>query len=380
MLSGHLLLWRRSRIIACVALLFVAGSEHSFAQTLAGHSVGEQRSSLEKLVKGTWKDAYGNYQDGSFQTSNGVRLTGTTDKSTGKVVRLEAKADKRASKQPAYFSDFKFGETTLATIRQRFGNAGSLPGNGSPVLSTSDGGVEISSFYEVADSDVVVTFVAKISQKALIDLQERYVSTAYDHMAKVAFLDSVALSKAAYFQETRGTPSVFDIGYQPIAWQPATTQTVDQKHQISLARIKPSQLPVARVYSGPNNAPDLTDQSATTRNYRTRITEGMASGPNFAGEFAVVEINCGTNCTNVFVGNVRTGEVFKLPVGGTSNTNLALKFDLSSRLMTTQWAHADTGTCVMQFLSFNDGEWIELLRHDLGAKQQCLTSLSQNLR
>ncbi|MDO5897281.1 hypothetical protein [Agrobacterium sp. Azo12] len=353
---------------------------YSFAQTLADHSIGEQRSSLEKFVKGSWKDTYGNYQDGSFQTSNGVRLTGTTDKSTGKVVRLEAKADKQTSKQPAYFSDFKFGETTLATIRQRFGNAGSLPGNGLPVLTTSDGGLEISSFYEVADSDVVVMFVTKISQKALLELKKRYGASAYDHMAKVAFLDSVALSKAAYFQETRGTPSVFDIGYQPIAWQPATIQTADQKRQISLARIKPSQLPVARVYSGPSNAPDFTDQSATTRNYRTRIVEGMASGPNFAGEFAVVEINCGTNCTNVFVGNVRTGEVFKLPVGGASNTNLALKFDLSSRLMTTQWAHADTGTCVIQFFSFNDGEWIELLRHDLGDKQQCLTSLSQNLR
>ena len=106
----------------------------------------------------------------------------------------------------------------------------------------------------------------------------------------------------------------------------------------------------------------------------------MAAGPTFAGEFAVIQIGCGTSCSNAFLGNVRTGELFQLPIGGENNMNLALKYELSSRLMTAQWSDADTGKCFIQFFSFDDGEWIELLKQDIGASEKCLISVSPNLR
>lgn len=66
--------------------------------------------------------------------------------------------------------------------------------------------------------------------------------------------------------------------------------------------------------------------------------------------------------------------------GGRANLDLTLKYELSSRLMTAQWSDSESGECVIQFYGFDDGEWIELLKHKVGASDQCLTSLSQNLR
>lgn len=364
-------------LLGLAAMLSLIPDGRASAQSIAGHFIGENRLKLENV---TWQNSFAAYVDGTLNAANGVKVSITSEKSTERLVRLEAAWDGRGLSQLAYFSDFRFGKTTLAAIRQRFGNFGIMPASGSPVVSTSDGGVAISSFYEVADSAVVATFVTKISRSGLIDLKRRYGADAYAHMATVATLHSVALSDISYFETLRGTTSVVDVGYRPIVWQPTDNMAAGRKRLISLARIKPAQLPVARIYSGPRNPPDLGGQSATLRNYQDKITSRMAEGPAFAGELAVIQIDCGARCSNAYVGNVRTGEVFKLPVGGRANLDLTLKYELSSRLMTAQWSDSESGECVIQFYGFDDGEWIELLKHKVGASDQCLTSLSQNLR
>lgn len=368
---------RRLSLIVVAAIGCVSSVS---AQTVAGHAIGEDSSKLDELGDAAWQYDYGEYTNATFNVGPTIDLSSTVEKSTGKVVRLEANWTGRGQPQPAYFADFNFGRTTLADIRQRFGSLGALPGSGSSVLSTSDGGVAISSFYEVTNSKVVASFVTKVSREALVDLQRRYGAEIYAHVANAASLQSVAISDAAYFRSLRGTTSVFDIGYRPITWEPTATLTTGAKRKPSLARIKPSQLPVPRIYSGPNNLPDLTDQSASFRTYQAKIVDGMASGPSFAGELAVIQISCGAGCSNAFVGNVRTGEVFKLPIGGKDNLNLTLKYELSSRLMTAQWSEADTGKCFVQFFSFDDGEWVELMKQDIGSSDRCQASLAQNLR
>ncbi len=312
--------------------------------------------------------------------ANGVEVSATSEQSTGKLVRLEAKWDGKGLRQLAYFSDFRFGQTTLADIKKRFGNLGLLPAGGSSVLSTPDGGVTISNFYEISGSKTIATFVTKIERAELLDLKRRHGAEAYAHMATVATLHSMSISDGVYFKNLRGTVSIADVGYSPIAWTPMSSSTDKPKRQILLSRIKSTQLPVARVYSGPRNPPDLSGQNSTLRAYQDRIARRMAEGPAFAGEYAVIQIGCGTRCSNAYVGNVRTGEVFKLPVGGRNNLDLALKYELPSRLMTAQWSDAGSGECAIQFFSFNDGEWIELLKHKIGDSQACSTSLSYNLR
>ncbi|CDZ32721.1 Hypothetical protein NGAL_HAMBI1145_14890 [Neorhizobium galegae bv. officinalis] len=373
-------IWHLARLVSLAALLAIGAAGNVSAQTIAGYAIGENHLKLNELGNAAWQYDYGEYTSATFNVGPAISISSAVEKSTGRVVRLEASWSGRGKPEPAYFSDFKFGLTDLATIRQRLGSSGALPASGSPVLSSSDGGVEISSFYEVANSQIIASFITKVSRDALVDLQRRYGAETYAHVAKVATLRSVVISDAAYFKSLRGTTSVFDVGYRPIAWEPAAALTVDAKREISLARIKPSQLPVPRVYSGPNNLPDLTGQSASFRTHQAKIADGMASGPSFAGEFAVIQIDCGSSCSNAFVGNVRTGEVFKLPKGGKDNLNLTLKYELSSRLMTAQWSEAETGKCFVEFFSFDDGEWVELLRRDIGSSDRCLASLAQNLR
>lgn len=350
------------------------------AQSIASHTIGENRSKLDELGSAAWEYDFGQYGNATFKIGAGVSLSGTIEKSTGKVVRLEASWSGQGQPQLAHFSDFRFEQTSLAAIRQRFGSAGALPGSGSPVLTTSDGGLAISSFYEVASSSIIATFVTKISRDALIDLQRRYGADIYAHAAQAAVLDSVVLSDAAYFKTLRGTATVFDTGYRPITWEPTISVAADPKRELSLGRIKPSQLPVPRIYSGPNNPPDLAGQSASFRTYRTRIADGMSNGPTFSGEYAVIQIDCGAGCSNAFVGNVRTGEVFKLPIGGDDHPNLSLKYELSSRMMIVQSSEVETAKCYVRFFSFDDGEWVELLKQDIGPSSHCQTSITQNLK
>ncbi len=362
---------------AALGVVVLHPPSEAVAQVVAGHSIGEDRNKLDGIA---WQNSFGGYVGGKFKAANGIEVSATSEQSTGKLVRLEAKWDGKGLRQLAYFSDFRFGQTTLADIKKRFGNLGLLPAGGSSVLSTPDGGVTISNFYEISGSTTIATFVTKIGRAALLDLKRRHGADTYAHMETVATLNSMAISDAVYFKNLRGTTSIADVGYSPIAWTPMSSSADKSKRQILLSRIKSTQLPVARVYSGPRNLPDLSGQNSTVRAYQDRIAQRMAEGPAFAGEYAVIQIDCGTRCSNAYVGNVRTGEVFKLPVGGRTNLDLALKYELSSRLMTAQWSGAGSGECAIQFFSFDDGEWIELLKHEIGDSRGCSMSLSYNLR
>ncbi len=369
--------FRWSGLSVALGMVVLHPPSEAAAQVVAGHSIGEDRGKLDGVA---WQNSFGAYVDGKFMAANGVEVSATSEQLTGKLVRLEAKWDGKGLRQLAYFSDFRFGQTTLADIKKRFGNLGLLPAGGSSVLSTPDGGVTISNFYEISGSKTIATFVTKIGRAELLDLKRRYGAEAYAHMETVATLNSMAISDAVYFKKLRGATSIADVGYSPIAWTPMSSSTDKPKRKMVLSRIKSTQLPVARVYSGPRNPPDLSGQNSTVRSYQDRIAMRMAEGPAFAGEYAVIQIDCGARCSNAYVGNVRTGEVFKLPVGGRNNLDLALKYELSSRLMTAQWSDAGSGECAIQFFSFNEGEWIELLKHEIGDSRGCSTSLSYNLR
>ena len=48
---------------------------------------------------------------------------------------------------------------------------------------------------------------------------------------------------------------------------------------------------------------------ARDRAFRTRIREGAASGPNFAGAFTIAEWGCGSSCVSIAVVNAKTGDV-----------------------------------------------------------------------
>lgn len=62
--------------------------------------------------------------------------------------------------------------------------------------------------------------------------------------------------------------------------------------------------------------PDFQGADRRFGTYRTRISNEMRTGPNFAWHYAIVEIGCGTSCRFVFIGDVATGRVYEFPYGG----------------------------------------------------------------
>ncbi len=371
----------KSALCASLAffLLCMAVIPNAHAQSLAGHSVGENQSLLEAQNTRRLTEDLGEYTTAKSSPSVGVELSGRYRKSTGTVVYLELVGD-GSRPASADFGGFRFGKTTLENIRSELKSAGILFNKSPPVYPTPDGGVMIASTYEVANTSLIASFITKISVGSLAKLKLKYGTEAYAQAALLAKLEKVIVAEADYFKTLHGSEIVFDVGYRPFTWQnPAYTTAASPAREISLARIKPSQLPVYRIYSGPNNAPDFSSTDASVRSFRTRISSAIEGGPTFAGEFAVVEIGCGTACSIAFAANVRTGEVFRLPLGGEENQYLDLMYQLDSRLLVAQWAEIDPSKCHVEFLSFDDGEWISLLKHDVGSSDRCNQTIAENL-
>src|ERR1700694_5182515 len=56
--------------------------------------------------------------------------------------------------------------------------------------------------------------------------------------------------------------------------------------------------------------------SPDARSYRTRLREGAAKGPNFAGHFTIVTWGCGSDCYDIAIVDARTGRVWFAPFTG----------------------------------------------------------------
>lgn len=65
--------------------------------------------------------------------------------------------------------------------------------------------------------------------------------------------------------------------------------------------------PAGAVFNGKPAPPRLVQ--ARDRAFRTRIREGAASGPNFAGHFTIVEWGCGSACVSIAVLDAKDGAI-----------------------------------------------------------------------
>jgi len=68
---------------------------------------------------------------------------------------------------------------------------------------------------------------------------------------------------------------------------------------------------VAEVFSGKPAAPVL--KTANDRMFRSRIREGAAKGPNFAGHYAIADWGCGAGCVSLAVVDSKDGTVYRGP-------------------------------------------------------------------
>ncbi|TGQ17280.1 MULTISPECIES: hypothetical protein [unclassified Mesorhizobium] len=94
----------------------------------------------------------------------------------------------------------------------------------------------------------------------------------------------------------------------------------------------------ARVFqNGPVKLPQFDGRDRGAREYRTRISDAMKSGANFAGHYTIIEIGCGTGYLCVYFADTNSGKVWDFPLGGMEYSNLELKYSLDSRLIKARW-------------------------------------------
>ena len=124
-----------------------------------------------------------------------------------------------------------------------------------------------------------------------------------------------------------------------------------------------------RVYQGPIHLPDFSGRDLAYSTYRTRITNEMKTGPNFAGHFAIVEIGCGTSCRFAFVGDVATGQVFSFPYGGENYYFLQLQYNVKSNYVSTRWIENDT--CFADYIDWDGKDFHSSGKRIIGPKEMC---------
>jgi hypothetical protein len=71
------------------------------------------------------------------------------------------------------------------------------------------------------------------------------------------------------------------------------------------------QFRVPEAFRGKPAAPVLT--TGQDREFRTRIREGAAAGPNFAGHYTIADWGCGAGCVSLAVVDAADGKVYRAP-------------------------------------------------------------------
>lgn len=135
------------------------------------------------------------------------------------------------------------------------------------------------------------------------------------------------------------------------------------------AQASTNNLPMDRVYQGRIQLPDFVGRDKGFANFRTRISNEMRTGPNFAGHYAIVEIGCGTGCRFAFVGDVATGKMYQFPYGGEENYMLDLKYGVKSNSVSARWVKGEN--CYADYLEWNGTQFQSRGKSLIGPQSAC---------
>jgi hypothetical protein len=195
-----------------VALLIAIGySVCASGQSLSALKIVDPSSQLSSLGKPAAIDNENGMTVRRWIIPNGNELSITTDMAD-KIVYMESdwnpgKDDTTACDLPG----LRFGVTTLAQLRKRFGSNGFAFKDQAGQLLTEDGAVMLNS-YEA--SGFVITFYNKVSNKEVAQLNPESQGTIADH----ARLDAISIASPEYAKREWGN-RVYDPSYKPIDWK-----------------------------------------------------------------------------------------------------------------------------------------------------------------
>jgi len=124
------------------------------------------------------------------------------------------------------------------------------------------------------------------------------------------------------------------------------------------------------VFQGPVVYPDFAGAQKPYADYRTRLTDGVKGGVNFAGHYSLVQFGCGTGCNTGYMVDVTNGQVAPLPLGNLANTGIEYASRPDSAMLQTVWRsdmltdangnrlNSDpTPTCVFENLLWQGGKF-----------------------
>lgn len=115
--------------------------------------------------------------------------------------------------------------------------------------------------------------------------------------------------------------------------------------------------------------PDFNGRDRNFRMFRTRVTDAIKMGPNFAGHYAIVQMGCGTDCVFTLLADVATGKVYNFPLGGDAYMSLDLKYRLQSSLIIARWVQ--NRRCFQEYLIWKGESFTSLGKHDVGVEAAC---------
>jgi len=191
-----------------IAMAFILTAAHcTHAQSLHGLHIGEDQSFLEKLGAPDAVEKYKSYVVRKWTLANGNELSATVN-SAGKIVYLESDWNGNDDATGSDLNELRFGSTSLADLRRRFGSNGFMFKGRGGVLNTPDGIVMINA-YDTAS--VVVTFFTKV-----VDSTGK--SKNSNPAADRAKLDALSLADAGYAKSEWGE-RVYDPHYKKTEWK-----------------------------------------------------------------------------------------------------------------------------------------------------------------
>jgi hypothetical protein len=93
-------------------------------------------------------------------------------------------------------------------------------------------------------------------------------------------------------------------------------------------------------------SPDFAGRDKKFAYLRSRIAAGLKEGANFSNHYTIIQIGCGSGCTNNLLVDRATGEVHEMPWGGEYQQMLTFKYSVRSNLITVTWT--SSGNCFSQ--------------------------------
>lgn len=189
--------------------LLMCGALH--AQALLNIRVGDTPSKLSKFGPVSGEDKYKTSDIFKWVFSNRNALSATVDPE-GEIVYLESDWGGKTEETGCDLAGLKFGVTTLADLRKRFGSNG-FGFKKRPHVAQTEGGIVLLNSWEVGT--VVVTFYTTVN---MADYTKVQAAEAAEPVSDYAKLDAISMANAAYARSEWGE-RVADPAYKKIEWK-----------------------------------------------------------------------------------------------------------------------------------------------------------------